>query len=218
MLKHPLVLTVIKELSAMTIYLYVKTHNRTKLKYLGKTESKNPHHYPGSGTYWKLHLDKHGHDYTTKILRECHDKEELKKWGLYYTNLWNIVESNEWANLKQEIGDGGRQCEEVRKRISEAGKGRIPWNKGKKIWNDVDKKRIGDLNRARGPQSKKTIAKRVAKNTGKIRTELQKKKMSESQKGRILTEEHKFKLSIARQNGLKAGTIIPWNKGIRLSN
>lgn len=91
----------------MCIYLYVKTHRITNLKYLGKTAANDPHKYPGSGVYWTNHLKKHGHDYTTEILRECYTKEEVKDWGLYYSKLWNIVESKEWANLKEECGDGG---------------------------------------------------------------------------------------------------------------
>lgn len=89
----------------MTIYLYVKTHNKTGLKYLGKTEQE-PYSYKGSGVYWMLHISKHGYDVTTEILHECSTTEELKEWGLYYSRLWNVVESNEWANLKEECGDG----------------------------------------------------------------------------------------------------------------
>ena len=89
------------------MYLYVKTHNKTGLKYLGKTVCKDPHKYPGSGTVWIRHLKKHGYDYTTEILLETDNKEELVTQGIYYSNLWNIVESTEWANLKKESGDGG---------------------------------------------------------------------------------------------------------------
>lgn len=88
-------------------YLYVKTHNKTGLKYLGKTVSKDPHKYPGSGTIWRRHLDKHGYDYSTEILLETDSKEHLTEKGIYYSNLWKIVESKEWANLKPESGDGG---------------------------------------------------------------------------------------------------------------
>ena len=53
--------------------------------------------------------------------------------------LWNVVESTEWANLKIEEGDGGRQSDEVRKKTGEKLKGRTPWNKGKtglqEAWN-----------------------------------------------------------------------------------
>lgn len=89
----------------MTIYLYVKTHKKTGLKYLGKTEQ-DPHAYQGSGVYWTRHVKEHGYEVTTEILHECKTVEELKHWGLHYSELWNIVESNEWANLKEECGDG----------------------------------------------------------------------------------------------------------------
>ena len=91
----------------MITYLYVKTHNKTGLKYLGKTSQSNPHKYPGSGLYWTRHLKEHGVDYNTEILKECHTKEEIKEWGIYYSQLWNIVDSDDWANLKIETGDGG---------------------------------------------------------------------------------------------------------------
>lgn len=89
------------------IYLYVKTHKKTGLRYLGKTKNKNPEKYPGSGKYWKRHLSKHGNDVSTNILLESEDKEEIRKWGKYYSDLWNVVESKGWANLVEECGDGG---------------------------------------------------------------------------------------------------------------
>lgn len=184
----------------MTIYLYVKTHTITGLKYLGQTSNDDPYSYTGSGTYWLLHLQKHGKNFTTEIIKECASKDELKEWGIYYSRLWNIVDSDEWANLKEEQGDGGRQSADVRKIISEKGKGRIPWNKGKKIWNDEDRRRISDQNRQRPPQSAETILKRVEKNKGKVRTEETKKKTSEKLKGRVFSEETKRKMSEAAKN------------------
>ncbi len=90
----------------MTIYLYKKTHNITGLNYLGKT-TQDPFKYSGSGKYWRNHLKKHGNDITTVILKECQDPDELKTWGIYYSELWKVVESDEWANIKPENGDGG---------------------------------------------------------------------------------------------------------------
>lgn len=96
----------------MNIYLYIKTHNKTGLKYLGKTVQKDPHKYPGSGKFWTNHLTKHGYDYTTEILRECQSNSELQEWGLYYSNLYDVVNAKDetgkkiWANLKPEYGDG----------------------------------------------------------------------------------------------------------------
>jgi hypothetical protein len=125
----------------MYIYLYVKTHNKTGLKYLGKTVAKDPHKYKGSGDYWRQHITKYGYDVTTTIIRECHTKEELQEWGLYYSTLWNVVNSRDesgrkiWANLKPESGDGG-SCPGRKitysAKISETMKGRPAHNKGKK--------------------------------------------------------------------------------------
>lgn len=89
------------------IYLYVKTHNQTGMRYLGQTTSKDPYKYPGSGKYWKLHLKKHGSNFSTEIIKECTSVKEVKQWGEYYSNLWNVVNDPSWANLKPETGDGG---------------------------------------------------------------------------------------------------------------
>ena len=87
------------------MYLYVKTH-ATGLKYLGKTVG-DPYKYKGSGTHWLRHLKKYGQEHTTEILLETDDKELLKEKALYYSNLYNVVESKEWANIVPEQGDGG---------------------------------------------------------------------------------------------------------------
>ena len=102
----------------MTIYLYVKQHHLTGLKYLGKTTKSDPHTYTGSGIRWLNHLNKHGYNYTTTILRECQDNDELKYWGKYYSDLWDIVESNNWANLKTEEGQGGSLGKDSRAKLS----------------------------------------------------------------------------------------------------
>ena len=123
----------------MTIYLYVKQHSETGLKYLGKTTNNDPHKYPGSGLRWLNHLNVHGYDYTTDILRECQSDDELKEWGIYYSNLWNVVESKEWANLKSEEGQGGRLSEETRAKISVSNTGKVRSDGYKKQMSKVKK-------------------------------------------------------------------------------
>ena len=91
----------------MKYYLYLKTHNKTDLKYFGQTVQ-NPFQYKGSGTRWTNHLRKHGNNVDTKIIAECSTKEELKELGVYYSKLWNIVESKEFANCTIEEGTGGK--------------------------------------------------------------------------------------------------------------
>ena len=102
--------------TSMTIYLYKKTHNQTGLQYLGKT-IQDPYKYKGSGTRWINHLNAHGYDVTTEILKECHTNDEVKNWGSYYSDLWDVVVSKDWANLKPESGEGGSTSEMVRKAL-----------------------------------------------------------------------------------------------------
>ena len=91
----------------MTIYyLYIKTHKKTGLKYLGKTKQSNPHRYSGSGREWIKHLKEHGTDIETTIIKECHSPKELSVWGRYYSKLFNVVDSPEWANRIPETGGG----------------------------------------------------------------------------------------------------------------
>lgn len=89
----------------MTIYLYVKTHNKTGLKYLGQTKQ-DPYSYKGSGVYWTKHLLEFGNDVSTLILHETVSKQKMQSLGRYYSKLWNIVDDNKWANLIPETGGG----------------------------------------------------------------------------------------------------------------
>jgi hypothetical protein len=163
------------------IYLYVKTHLKTGLKYLGKTTKSDPHLYPGSGRRWKLHLKKHGYDYDTEILKECQSEEELKFWGIYYSQLWNIVEDPQWANLTEETGSGGKTVENFKH--SEETKERIRQARlGKKL-SQESKKKISDL--------------RAGVSWGK-HSEETKEKIQKAQKGKRLTDEHKANLKAAR--------------------
>lgn len=91
-----------------TYFLYLKT-SPFGLKYLGKT-TKDPYKYMGSGKIWKSHIDKHkltNNDIKTEILFETKDLEEFKKIAIKTSRELNIVESNEFANLIIEKGDGG---------------------------------------------------------------------------------------------------------------
>ena len=88
------------------IYLYIKTHNQTGLKYFGKT-IQDPFTYPGSGVRWTNHLKQHGNDVKTEVVGCFEDKDECKLFALEFSKDNNIVKSEEWANLKVEDLDGG---------------------------------------------------------------------------------------------------------------
>ena len=95
---------------SMKHYLMIKTHNKTGLKYLCKTSTSDPAHpykYKGSGKYWKRHLQTHGKDITTEVIGEYTDKQEFIRNAIYFSERYNVVESDDWANLIPERGDGG---------------------------------------------------------------------------------------------------------------
>lgn len=111
------------------IYLYVKQHSITGLKYFGKTYYTDPYKYKGSGTYWKKHIKKYGRHYveTLNVWQfEC--PEECSKFATKFSAENNIVESNEWANLITENGRDGSPngrvfTDDHRRKLSESHKG-----------------------------------------------------------------------------------------------
>ena len=97
-----------QEDSAMTIYLYIKRHAVTGLKYFGKTKN-DPYEYDGSGLYWVKHIQKYGREHIiTDQVWEFNNQDECMKFALHFSKNNNIVESKEWANMRLENGkDGG---------------------------------------------------------------------------------------------------------------
>ena len=87
--------------------LMIKTHNKTGLKYLCYTRKKDHINYSGSGINWLNHLLEHGFDFSTNLLLSTNDFDTFKFYAVEISILNNVVQSNEWANLKIEEGDGG---------------------------------------------------------------------------------------------------------------
>ena len=160
----------------MTIYLYVKQHSITGLKYFGKTTRNNPHSYLGSGKYWLRHIKKHGKEFINTIeLWKFEDEIEASNFALTYSNQNNIVESLDWANLIHENGLDGAP-------------------KGIKFSEDHKKKMRGRVRSAE--HCKKLSENHTRPNLGKTFSEETRKKMSENNVGfigRKHTEESKEK-------------------------
>ena len=111
------------------ITLYIKKHKITGLKYFGKTTNKNVELYQGSGIRWLNHLKKHGNDVDTEIYGIYDSILECEKAALDFSIKNNIVESNDWANLKNENGKDGNPkgikfSEEHKQKISQFMKGK----------------------------------------------------------------------------------------------
>lgn len=94
----------------MAIYLLIKEHTHTKLKYLCKhvaSSFSECESYKGSGTYWKRHLNQYGNHVKTTCLFVTEDEKEFRKIAKKYSSEFNVIDSKEWANLCAEEGQGG---------------------------------------------------------------------------------------------------------------
>ena len=89
---------------SMTIYLYIKQHSKTGLKYFGRT-IKNPWLYNGSGSYWRRHIKNHGPEYVETIaVFEFENQDDCTRFAVSFSRENNITECKEWANLCDEDG------------------------------------------------------------------------------------------------------------------
>lgn len=208
-------------------YLYVKTHNKTGLKYFGKTTN-DPYQYKGSGKHWIAHLKMHGNDVSTMILGYYIDAIECSNAALKFSSDNQIVESKEWANLIDENGlDGGNtgrtnyrpHTAESRQKMSDSKKGQQPWNTGltgvtpgnTRPRSEEQKEKISKSlsGRKRNPES---VAKAADKLRGRKRPDIsnllkgkkkspetiEKMKLAQQDKG-PLSEETKEKIREARK-------------------
>lgn len=115
--------------------LYLKEHKITGLKYLGYTKKEDVNSYTGSGVYWVKHIKKHGYFVDTTILGKYSNDEDLKFFGKHYSDLWNVKDSIEFANLKTEEGVSGNYSLETRNKMSISARKR---GTPKTAWNSED--------------------------------------------------------------------------------
>jgi len=120
--------------------------------------------------------EKYGEEsFKLSIIETCDEKESIEK-EIFYISYFNT------RNNGYNMTDGGEGkpnyvcSEETRKRMSKAGKGRIPWNKGIPVSEEL---------RQRLSEARK----------GKPHTEATKKRMAETRMGKHLSEETKKRIS-----------------------
>jgi len=191
------------------IYLYVKTHNVTGLKYLGKTARSNPEKYKGSGKYWRRHLKKHGNFVTTEIIGKFYNEYEASKFALQYSKDNNVVQSPDWANLKEENGldgspKGVKFSKEHKKKLSIAQTG--------KCYNPF----TGETRQKMSKASKKKVDKQIAEGRNIFVGEIGSKFASERNKKLIDENRHNFQKSTVavdkKGNRVTISTELFWSQ------
>jgi len=200
------------------ITLYIATHNKTGLKYFGKTteyfnQKDLQEEYHGSGKYWLNHLKKYGDDVTMEIYG-IYSPEEVKKIALKFSEDNNIVfgvnneglrkDKKTWANLKPENGlDGGCYfvSDETKIKISNSlkefyrqnGTEHLKYFRTKEMRKAMSEKKKGTI------CSEKTRKLLSEKGKGRIVSEETRKKISAIHKGKTVSEETKIKISNAKK-------------------
>tara|TARA_Y100000310_G_scaffold344092_1_gene455073 strand:- start:4761 stop:5522 length:762 start_codon:yes stop_codon:yes gene_type:complete len=204
-------------MSSTTIYLYIKTHKTTGLKYFGKTIKSDYEKYRGSGTYWKNHIAKHGYNVSTEIVFQSTNIDEVGEFALAFSRDNDIVESKEWANLAIENGrndiipKGRKRSEKTKKKMSESAKG--------KIFSEEHKKNISKAKRGR-KLPPKTIEhrKKISENNKRLHKEKRigmhgknhsdKTKLLMSQNNAMNNPEHRKKISVANKGRKPSAATI----------
>jgi hypothetical protein len=82
------------------------------IKYFCKSITEDIVSYPGSGKVWKYRIKKYGKQNikTLWVSDWYYDPYEIQRIALGFSEENQVVESDEWANMKPEDGlDGGRQ-------------------------------------------------------------------------------------------------------------
>lgn len=159
----------------MTIYLYVKIHTKTKLKYFGKT-TRNVNRYHGSGKHWQRHIKQHGTEHV-KTLRvwKFESLHECASFALKFSKDNNIVNSVHWANLIEENGNDGAPVGH-------------PGCVGSKNGMFGKSAMLGKKHKE---ESKKLVSEKLK---GREFTSEWREKISKAKLGKTFTEEHKNKM------------------------
>jgi hypothetical protein len=95
----------------MSIYLYIKQHSVTGKLYFGKTTKSLDNllnKYKGGGSRWNDHIRVHGRKHVVTLWYCLFlDQESCSEFALNFSEQQNIVESDDWLNLKPENGADG---------------------------------------------------------------------------------------------------------------
>ena len=159
--------------------IYCATNKITHEYYIGYTtktlEERKEKHFKdakkGSDSHFHRAIRKYDFDFFYwRILDSAETRKELKRIEMDYICMFGASFEGIGYNLT-EGGDGGEIPNEItRKKLSEAGKGRVPWNKEIKYSEEHIKKLIYSHSKEKGiPRSEDTKEKISKSKTGKKR-------------------------------------------------
>lgn len=187
-------------------YIYLIVNNINGKTYVGKRKLYNKNwdtdNYMGSGHYLKRSQNKYGIENFEKFLITWTYSEED---ACEKEKFW-IAEYRHRGKAEYNVADGGQGgligtwTEERRKKVSEAGKGRKAWNKGKHFSEEYCIK-LSEAHKGKPSYNK-----------GKHFSDEAKNKMSETHKGKKRSEDDKRNISESLK-GHKA-----WSKGRKWYN
>lgn len=189
--------------------------------------------YHTSSEYVKEFREQHGEPDVIQVRRTFTTAEETIGWENKVLKRLGVRHQDHWLNESEGFPHVicGPFSEEHRRKMSEAQKGRIPWNKGKiDIYSEEIKSKISKslMGRKLPEETKKKIRETLYKQghpkgmLDKKHSEETKQKISEASAKQLATNGHPFlgkkhseetkrKMSESRKGR------IPWNKGKKLS-
>ena len=163
----------------MVGYIYLITDTTNGMKYTGKhhyhIEGQLDPNYHGSGTIIKNIYKKRPETLKEEYIKTCYSEEEMCSDEQYYIKLFKTLYPNGY-NLT-EGGDGLIPCEETRKKLSKAHKG--------KILSEEHRRKISETHMGLQSGEKHPFY-------GKHHTEETRRKLSNSHKGLCVGEKHPF--------------------------
>ena len=200
----------------MVGYIYLITDTTNGMKYTGKhhyhIEGQLDPSYHGSGVIIKNIYKKRPETLKEEYIKTCYSEEEMCSDEQYYIKFFKTL----WPygyNLT-EGGDGVIPCEETRKKISDAHKGKPSPNKGKPM-SEEQKKKLSEVIKEKFIYDEEYRRKISDSMKGKHLSEETRRKISESTSGekhpmfgKHHSEESKRKISESHK-GLQAGEKNP---------
>ena len=197
--------------------LLVMTHNVTGLKYFCKTTRLDRlAWYKGSGIAWRKHLQEHGSDVTVEVLGIYEVQDECLSVAREFSQSNDIVSSEGWANLVEELGKNGASLKGERNPFY--GKTHSPESFQKmklfKTGNKINSNRVVSaehrkkLSDALKGRKNPSISQKL---TGRKLSAETKKKISEANKGVPFSEDRKEKI---RQAALRQWAKVREQKAV----